>query len=210
MRFFGLLAASASFLAAVVSAQNPLAVSAPAAGSTVAAGSALDITWAADTATEVTLTLRSGDANDLANVATIGTVPNTGTYSWTVPANVVSGTTYSIEIADADGGPNSNYSPFFAITGGTGVAAPSAAKSAGISSVNPSAKPAAATTAAATTNAATTTTAAKTLTIKTSTTPAGAALTATSTKVPSNVAAPTGAAGSLAAVVGLGALIMLA
>jgi len=222
MRFLGLIATSASFLATIVSAQNPLAVSAPTAGSSVAAGSALTITWTPDTATQVTLTLRSGAANDLDAGTPIGSVTNSGTYSWTVPADVVSGTTYTIEVADADGGPNANYSPFFAITGGTGVAASSGtatAKSAAASTVNPSSlavsSPTAAATSAAATTGATTTTAAKTLTIKTSTTGLGGALTATAAAggktTSSNFAAPTGGVRSgLAAIVGVGALVMLA
>jgi hypothetical protein len=72
MRFFGLVATSASLLAAIVSAQQPLAISAPAAGASLAAGSQVDITWTPDTAAEVVLTLRSGAANDLAAGTPIG------------------------------------------------------------------------------------------------------------------------------------------
>jgi Ser-Thr-rich glycosyl-phosphatidyl-inositol-anchored membrane family len=135
-------------------------------------------------------------------------VPNTGTTTFTIPQDIVSGTDYTVQIADANNGPNVNYSPYFAITGGTGVssaAATAAATTAG------------ATTAAASSGAATTAAAASsTGTTKTTKTKATSLKTTAATEsAATTTAAPSGAAnnvrsGPLAAVVGLGALVMLA
>jgi hypothetical protein len=69
MRFFSIIAAAASLLAPIVSAQSnaPLAITAPLGGS-FQAGSQLTITWTPTTASSVTLILRYGSNSD--NLAT--------------------------------------------------------------------------------------------------------------------------------------------
>jgi len=209
MRFFTFIATTASLLATFVSAQNALAISAPAPGAILQAGTTTTITWVADTDAEVVLTLRFGQASDLAPGTPIGTVTNAGTADWTIPTDLADGDSYTIEIADGSGGANVNYSPFFTITGGTGAAAQSSATTAASSVVSSAASSA---TSAKSSAAASSTDNPPTLTkSKTTATPTSK----TSTAVSASASAPSNDAmsmrsGSLAAVVGMGALVMLA
>jgi len=217
MRVIALIAATTSFLTTLVSAQNALAISAPANGDQIQAGTTTTITWAPDTAASVALVLRYGEASNLAPGAPIGTYPNTGSVQWMVPAGLVSGTQYTIEIADADGGTNVNFSPFFAITGGTGVSAlPSAAASSGASSAAASSAAVSSPTSGAsgTTDASSATTKPVTLSGDSSTKTTKATATGTGATATATASASSNDAlmrsGSLAAVIGMGALVMLA
>jgi hypothetical protein len=128
-------------------------------------------------------------------------VPNTGTYTWTVPTSIPSNS-YSIQITDSSGA--TNYSPFVQITGGSA--------SASGSSVSGTASA----TGSASSGLSTSTSKASTLTSTGSKTTTSGSKTATATAtatgsqaVPSNDAGRVGAGTGFAAVVGLGALVAI-
>lgn len=75
----------------------PLRITRPTAGSTIKPGSSLGIRWeGGESNTNIKLELMKGGAID----RDIGTVNNTGTYSWSVPSSIVPGSGYSIRLYD--------------------------------------------------------------------------------------------------------------
>ncbi|KAF2665140.1 hypothetical protein BT63DRAFT_85878 [Microthyrium microscopicum] len=117
MRFFTLAISAVSLLAGYVAAENNPIIF-PGQGAAIQAGTAVEIKWTPTTTGPVTLTLRFGSSANLATGAPIaGSVPNSGTFTWNVPSDIGSGT-WSIAIT---GGSDTNYSPFFTVTGGTGT-----------------------------------------------------------------------------------------
>lgn len=106
--------------AAVASAQLPTrdnAITAPTAGTVIDAGSTFDIKWMNLEGEQVTLVIMDGAANGLKPVRTIVTnLPNTGTYSWKVPEDLPTSSTYTIRISYDGNSANWNYSDRFIFT----------------------------------------------------------------------------------------------
>jgi len=115
MKFTAILATASAALVSVVAAQeNPFHE--PIASSVLVAGKSFNITWGPTTKGTVSLLLKKGLANDLSTVGTIATdIANSGSYSWTVPADTVTGNDYALEITDA--AKDINYTPQFVIQG---------------------------------------------------------------------------------------------
>ncbi|MCJ1408965.1 Mucin-21 [Ptychographa xylographoides] len=117
MRFFVAFVVSA--LAAIVSCQSsgPNAFNIPPAGNYLLhAGQPTTFTWSNLSGSTVTLTLRDGPNGDL-NPGTViqANVPNTGTYTYTPPTDIVAGNTYTIEISNDQDPTQTNYTPQFDI-----------------------------------------------------------------------------------------------
>jgi len=99
------------------------------APSTVAAGSTYTLTYTTDDTTDpVSIILRKGNPADLTTIGTLTSTATGGSYSWTVAANLVSGTDYALEIMQ---GTVTNYYGPFSLTGGS--TAPSSTSSGSMS-----------------------------------------------------------------------------
>ncbi|CAK7223472.1 hypothetical protein SCUCBS95973_005191 [Sporothrix curviconia] len=83
-------------------------------------GSTFTLTWGNATG-PVTIYLATGESSDLTKVQTIDSDDESGSFTWTVPTDLVTGT-YAFEITDSTG---TNYSKQFTLTG-TGSASASA------------------------------------------------------------------------------------
>ncbi|CAI7615071.1 hypothetical protein N7533_008920 [Penicillium manginii] len=174
MRFFivtSLLAA----LAAATSTDNDF--SNPAGGYSFTAGSSTTLTWDHKVGSTVTLRLQSGSIT----TATSGTViasniDNTGSFTWTVPKNLVKGKEYTIEIINDDDTSEYNFLPYFTVAGATGAASTSTAASTTTEASTTS------TTEASTTSTSTSTEATTTTTTEASTTEASTTTTSTAAK----------------------------
>ncbi|KAF2402724.1 hypothetical protein EJ06DRAFT_307167 [Trichodelitschia bisporula] len=115
MKFTAIVISAFAALAAAL--DNPLV---PVAGALVA-GQPTTITWQPTTSGTVSLQLRWGDAGNLNPGTSIAaSVQNSGTYSWTPPSDLPSGTTYAIEIIDDSNKGNVNYTPQFTVSGTSG------------------------------------------------------------------------------------------
>ncbi|RPB24727.1 hypothetical protein L211DRAFT_837104 [Terfezia boudieri ATCC MYA-4762] len=113
MRFFTAALVALSTLAATVfAAENQITY--PGAGDTVQGGQTIVIKWIPDTPDKtVKLVLRKGKSDDLDVSGPIcDDCPNSGSYEWTAPKDIVAGKDYSIEIKFNSG---VNYSPHFEI-----------------------------------------------------------------------------------------------
>ncbi|KAI9782117.1 MAG: hypothetical protein M1839_005464 [Geoglossum umbratile] len=117
MHFFKTLLVSACAIA-LAAADAPMITS---IFKSLNAGDSVKITWTGgDPSAPVDLVLRSGDSNNLNVVGAIGSGSG-GSFTWVVPSNIQSLGTYAIEIKQ---GGQSNYSPQFAIMGGSATATP--------------------------------------------------------------------------------------
>ncbi|CAK7567146.1 MAG: hypothetical protein SEPTF4163_005108 [Sporothrix epigloea] len=93
-------------------------------------GSTFTLTWGNATG-PVTIYLATGESDDLKKVQAIDSNVEGGSFTWTVPTGLVSGT-YAFEITDSTG---TNYSKQFKLTGtGSASASPSTAVSTVVSS----------------------------------------------------------------------------
>jgi len=170
MRFFSTALFAFTALSALVFAQeNP--ITAPTAGDELKAGDSTTITWTPTTSDEnVELVLRKGDSDDLDTITTIGNVPNTGTYTWTVPEDTPAGSDYAIEIKYEGG---SNFSPQFGVdstvVGTTSATTGTVTTTAETSSTETESATTETTTTEATTTEATTTEASNSTTVMSST-----------------------------------------
>ncbi|KAH8820373.1 Ser-Thr-rich glycosyl-phosphatidyl-inositol-anchored membrane family-domain-containing protein [Xylogone sp. PMI_703] len=102
-------------LASIAAAQNPFTFTTL---SSVTAGDQFNITWQPSTGTSntVTIVLRSGDKDALKIVSTIAAnIKNTGSYLWSVPTTLSTGSTYAFEIIDNGNKNIVNYSNQFSI-----------------------------------------------------------------------------------------------
>lgn len=81
---------SAPFLA--FAADGPNAFIVPSSGLQATAGQALTLKWTPSTSGTVSLILRSGSSNNLAEGTTIAkSIQNSGSFTWTPPTNTVRG-----------------------------------------------------------------------------------------------------------------------
>jgi len=115
MRFTSILATASAALFSIVAAQeNP--IHEPIASSVLVAGKLFNITWGPTTKGTISLLLKKGLATNLDTVGTIATdIPNSGAYPWLIPADLVTGSDYAIEIISA--AKEINYTPQFVIQG---------------------------------------------------------------------------------------------
>ncbi|RHZ72609.1 hypothetical protein CDV55_105915 [Aspergillus turcosus] len=147
-----------SALAAVVAAQtnaNPFNI--PASGYQFTAGEPTTLSWDPTTGGTVTLKLQWGSVFTPNSGSTIvSNIPNSGSYTWTVPSNIAARPDYSVEIISDQDTSETNYLPRFAVAGATGIASSTAS--------------ATTTTSASTTSTTTTTSGTPTMTTMTSTT----------------------------------------
>ncbi|KAF8455687.1 Ser-Thr-rich glycosyl-phosphatidyl-inositol-anchored membrane family-domain-containing protein [Terfezia claveryi] len=113
MRFFTAALLALSTLAATVfAAENKITY--PGTGDTIQGGETVVIKWTPSTQDKsITLVLREGKSGNLDVIAPIcDNCPNTGSFSWTAPKDLVAGKDYSIEIKYNGG---VNFSPQFEI-----------------------------------------------------------------------------------------------
>lgn len=118
MRFFSTAVSVAlAAFAAVASAQVPMksnAITAPIAGDIITAGEPYEIKWTNVQGSQVTLVVMDGAASSLREVRTIITnLPNTGSYTWSVPEDLPRSATYSIRISYDRDPSHYNYSDRF-------------------------------------------------------------------------------------------------
>ncbi|KAF4553525.1 putative Ser-Thr-rich glycosyl-phosphatidyl-inositol-anchored membrane protein [Elsinoe fawcettii] len=107
-----------AFLASplLVLAQNPNPFNIPTTGLTASAGQSVTLTWNPTTQGTVSLILRSGASNALAPGEPIAqSIPNSGSYTWSVPSSIVRGSDYAIEIVSDSNRDQVNYTPPFVI-----------------------------------------------------------------------------------------------
>ncbi|KAK5016678.1 hypothetical protein LTR16_002547 [Cryomyces antarcticus] len=94
--------------------QNPFNI--PSTGIAFTAGQPTTLNWQPTTSGTVTLVLRQGASNNLAQGAIIQSkIPNSGSYTWTPPSDIVRGSDYTIEIVDDTNPSRTNYTPYFVI-----------------------------------------------------------------------------------------------
>jgi len=87
----------------------------------ISAGQSYTLLYSADdTTTPVTITLRKGNPQNLDTIGALTTTSTGGSFTWTVPADIVSGTDYALMISQ--GTADVNYFGPFSVSGGTGVA----------------------------------------------------------------------------------------
>jgi len=112
-----------------VLASSVFALTFTSAPSTVVAGSTYTLTYTTDDTTDpVSIVLRKGNPAALDTIGTLTSTATGGSYSWTVAANLVSGTDYALEILQ---GTVVNYYGPFSLTGGS--TAPSSTSSGSLS-----------------------------------------------------------------------------
>jgi len=119
MRFYSVCSAVFAVLAGLAAAgQNP--ITAPGVGVSLNAGDTTEILWTPTAGGKITLKLRYGPTSNLKTGVTIAdSILNTGSFFWTIPANIGNGQ-WSIAITDGTD-TDANYSPMFSISGGTGT-----------------------------------------------------------------------------------------
>ncbi|GAB7342403.1 hypothetical protein MBLNU457_g0617t1 [Dothideomycetes sp. NU457] len=119
------------------STANPFNI--PSSGLAASAGSPLTLTWKPTTSGTVSLVLRSGSSNNLNAGTTIASnIQNSGSYTWQVPASVVRGSDYAVEIVDDSNPSETNYTPYFVIDSSNTVASASSMLSSTVTSGAPS------------------------------------------------------------------------
>ncbi|QDS68966.1 hypothetical protein FKW77_008878 [Venturia effusa] len=223
MRFSTLLGltlgvlADAAFFA--TDSENPIV---PIEG-VIVAGKPTAIKWQPTTSGPITLMLRSGPAENLdRGVVIAASIPNTGSYLWTPPADLPLKPNYAIQISnDAYPGTQVNYSPQFAISGPAPAVSPiststsTSASSTITSSVSSPTSTSSTASASSSTSAASSsiTTSSNSSTLATSATMTGTSSTAVASKtsalskVPGATGAATRLGQGLAVVAGVGALV---
>ncbi|KAK4507921.1 hypothetical protein PRZ48_001656 [Zasmidium cellare] len=126
-RSFLVALVSAPFLAFAQDKPNPF--NNPSGGYQVTAGQPLTLSWKPTTEGTVSLSLRMGNSGDLSQGTTFASnIPNSGSYTWQVPADTVRGSSYTIEIQSDSNPDETNYTPPF-ILESTNNAAPSSSGS---------------------------------------------------------------------------------
>ncbi|KAK0510821.1 hypothetical protein JMJ35_006373 [Cladonia borealis] len=187
------ISALACLLAAVVAqtstGPNPPTVS---SGFTVTAGQPATLTWTPTTSGPVTLTLRSGAASDLNTGTVIASgIPNSGKYTFTLPADTTRNSDYTIEISSDTDSSQVNYTPQFVLESKNTVESITSSASASATSATSAASSA---TAASTASSAATKTSASTVSAKSASSASSATSSATSSSASGASSASTEAA----------------
>ncbi|KAI4153681.1 MAG: hypothetical protein LQ340_002164 [Diploschistes diacapsis] len=106
----------AALVALASAASGPNAFNVPPQGYLLHAGQAQTFTWDNLQGSTVTLMLREGPDGNLNQGTVLASgLQNTGTYTWSVPANTVEGNAYTIEIIDEQDPTQTNFTPQFDI-----------------------------------------------------------------------------------------------
>ncbi|KAL4902530.1 Ser-Thr-rich glycosyl-phosphatidyl-inositol-anchored membrane family-domain-containing protein [Aspergillus multicolor] len=115
--FFLALSAVATLVAARENAFNI-----PKDGYSFTAGEATTLTWDPSTEGTVTLKLQYGDVLTSSSGTTIASsIPNSGSYTWSVPSDIDDHSDYTIEIVSDSDEDATNYLPRFSIEGAEAV-----------------------------------------------------------------------------------------
>ncbi|KAK7564544.1 Ser-Thr-rich glycosyl-phosphatidyl-inositol-anchored membrane family-domain-containing protein [Phyllosticta citricarpa] len=138
MRFSSAIPIIIAGLSAFASAAGENAFVVPMSGFNPEAGKDTTIQWEPTAGKTITLKLRQGASSNLGSGTTIAAhsngaaanIPNDGSYTWSVPTDVVRGTDYTIQIVNDDDTSQTNYFPYFTIQSTNVVASSSAASSA--------------------------------------------------------------------------------
>ncbi|EAW15116.1 GPI anchored serine-threonine rich family protein [Aspergillus clavatus NRRL 1] len=113
-------------LAAAASKANPFNI--PNNGYQFSAGESTALTWTPTTKGTVTLMLQWGSVFTSGSGSTIvSSIPNSGSYTWSVPSDIAARPDYTVEIISDDDPTQSNYLNRFTIAGATGIATSSTA-----------------------------------------------------------------------------------
>ncbi|KAJ5825751.1 cell wall protein [Penicillium riverlandense] len=123
--------ATALFAALATAQSSDNSFNNPAGGYTFTAGQTTTLTWKADTPGTVSLRLQQAGGVTTADsgVAIASNIANSGTYSWSVPADLIPGQQYTIEIIDDADENDYNFLPKFTVAGATGAASSTPASS---------------------------------------------------------------------------------
>lgn len=104
----------AGFAALASAAENAFIV--PTSGFSPVAGKDIALNWDPTAGKTVTLVLRSGSSNNLKEGSPIAEkIQNSGSYTWSVPSDIVRGSDYTVEIINDDDPSETNYYPYFVI-----------------------------------------------------------------------------------------------
>ncbi|KAE8372367.1 Ser-Thr-rich glycosyl-phosphatidyl-inositol-anchored membrane family-domain-containing protein [Aspergillus bertholletiae] len=121
--FYLTLSAMAS-LAAAATGANPFNI--PREGYSFEAGKPTTLSWDPTTSGTITLRLQWGAVMTSNTGTTIASnIPNSGSFTWTPPANLAAQPDYTIEIFNDDDVSEVNYLPRFTVAGATAVASTS-------------------------------------------------------------------------------------
>lgn len=91
------------------------------------AGSPLTLNWTPTTSGTITLVLRTGNSANLeAGSIIASSIPNSGSYTWQIPADTVRNSDYAVEIVDDSDPSTYNFTPYFVIDSTVTVATTSA------------------------------------------------------------------------------------
>ncbi|KAK4696406.1 hypothetical protein P7C71_g1491, partial [Lecanoromycetidae sp. Uapishka_2] len=159
----------------------------------ITAGQPATFTWKPTTPGPVTLTLRSGAASDLNTGTTIAAgINNSGSYTFTLPADTTRNSDYTIEISDDNNPDDMNYTQQFVVeskntvesitpSASTSATAATAASSASSASIVSTASTASSVASSASSKATASTASAKSASTKSSTTTGSSMSTAAAT-----------------------------
>ncbi|KAJ5392285.1 hypothetical protein N7509_007775 [Penicillium cosmopolitanum] len=180
-----------SLLAALVAAKSTNNdFNNPAGGYTFTAGDSTTVTWDHKSGSTISLRLQSGSVTTATSGTAIASnIDNTGSFTWTVPTDLVKGKEYTIEIINDENTDDYNFLPYFTVVGATGSASTSTAAPTTTTSAESTSTTEASTTS--TTAEATTTTEASTTTDATTTTTSKAAKTTATTLTKASSSAAT-------------------
>ncbi|KAL0257245.1 hypothetical protein SLS55_008055 [Diplodia seriata] len=128
----------AGFAALASAAENAFII--PTDGFAPVAGKDIQLQWDPTAGKTVTLVLRSGASSDLKEGSSIAEkIDNSGSYTWSVPKDVVRGSDYTIEIINDDDPSETNYFPYFVIDSTVTVASTTSTYTYGAATTTPSA-----------------------------------------------------------------------
>ncbi|KAI8336158.1 hypothetical protein BC941DRAFT_514342 [Chlamydoabsidia padenii] len=126
---------------AMVSCQNIVSITSPLTGTVYTAGKPALLTWVdAKVSTIPAIVVAHGNASALEPISTIATDvdASTGSYTWNIPSDFISGEQYALEFGKS---PNISFSGFFTVKSGDGTST-EASSSVSQSSVSASSTPA--------------------------------------------------------------------
>ncbi|KAB8230185.1 GPI anchored serine-threonine rich family protein [Aspergillus alliaceus] len=183
--FYLTLSAIATLAAAATSGANPFNI--PSEGYSFEAGQPTTLSWDPTTSGTVSLKLQWGAVltSNTDNIA------NSGSFTWTPPANLAAQPDYTIEILSDDDKSQVNYLPRFAVAGATATASTTAASTTSTAESTTSATKSSATETTATHSKSTATETNTTLTKATTSTASSSSATASGTSTDSISASST-------------------
>ncbi|KAE8390713.1 hypothetical protein ETB97_001260 [Aspergillus alliaceus] len=188
--FYLTLSAIATLAAAATSGANPFNI--PSEGYSFEAGQPTTLSWDPTTSGTVSLKLQWGAVLTSNTGTTIANnIANSGSFTWTPPANLAAQPDYTIEILSDDDKSQVNYLPRFAVAGATATASTTAASTTSTAESTTSATKSSATETTATHSKSTATETNTTLTKATTSTASSSSATASGTSTDSTSASST-------------------